>query len=185
MNLEIAFIGAGKMVSAIVKSLLRGETYKSEQIACCSANDGTSEKLSTDTGIARLESIDQMLEKIKNYDEDSITEVHIVGGVHPKMGLNYFVDLIKKIKLIRPKLHIKAFTAVELDYMCKKAKVSYKKGLKMLKAAGQNSLPGGGAEIFAEDIRNKICKEKCTGQQWLEIHETDHEIGMPSNATML
>jgi len=130
-------------------------------------------------------SIDQMLEKIKNYDEDSITEVHIVGGVHPKMGLNYFVDLIKKIKLIRPKLHIKAFTAVELDYMCKKAKVSYKKGLKMLKDAGQNSLPGGGAEIFAEDIRNKICKDKCTGQQWLEIHETAHEIGMPSNATML
>mgnify|MGYP001220342431 FL=1 len=130
-------------------------------------------------------SIDQMLEKIKNYDKDSITEVHIVGGVHPKMGLNYFVDLIKRIKLIRPKLHIKAFTAVELDYMCKKAKVSYNKGLKMLKDAGQNSLPGGGAEIFSEDIRNKICKDKCTGQQWLEIHETAHKIGMPSNATML
>ena len=130
-------------------------------------------------------SIEQMLDKIKSYNEDSITEVHIVGGVHPKMGLNYFVDLIKKIKSIRPKLHIKAFTAVELDYMCKKAKVSYKKGLKMLKDAGQNSLPGGGAEIFAEDIRNKICKDKCTSEEWLKIHETAHELGMPSNATML
>ena len=71
-------------------------------------------------------STEQMLDKIKSYDEDSITEVHIVGGVHPKMGLNYFVDLIKKIKSIRPKLHIKAFTAVELNYMCKKLKLAIK-----------------------------------------------------------
>ena len=130
-------------------------------------------------------SSDDILEKVKEYDRKPVTEVHIVGGVHPKMGLNYFVDLIKKIKSIRPKLHIKAFTAVELDYMCKKAKVSYKKGLKMLKDAGQNSLPGGGAEIFDEKLRNRICKDKCTSEQWLKIHETAHNIGMPSNATLL
>ena len=101
------------------------------------------------------------------------------------MGLKYFIDLIKEIKKIRPKLHIKAFTAVELEYMCRKAKVSYKEGLEMLKNAGQGSLPGGGAEIFHNDIRSEICKDKCTTEQWLEIHEEAHKLSMPSNATML
>ena len=129
--------------------------------------------------------IDEMIDKLKAYKGIKITEVHLVGGVHPKMGLHYFIDLIKKIKIERPKIHIKAFTAVELEYMCKKAKVSYKLGLKMLKDAGQDSLPGGGAEIFNSEIRNKICKDKCTTEQWLEIHKTAHNLGMPSNATML
>lgn len=130
-------------------------------------------------------SIDEMVDMVKKYKVDEITEVHIVGGVHPKMGLKYFIEVIKKIKKIRPNIHIKAFTAVELEYMCRKAKVSYKEGLKMLKEAGQNSLPGGGAEIFHKDIRDIICKDKCTAEQWLEIHETAHEIGMQSNATIL
>ena len=130
-------------------------------------------------------SIDEMVEMVKKYKEDEITEVHIVGGVHPKMGLKYFIELIKKIKKIRPNIHIKAFTAVELEYMCRKAKVSYKEGLQMLKEAGQNSLPGGGAEIFSNEIRDIICKDKCTSEQWLEIHKTAHEIGMQSNATIL
>ena len=130
-------------------------------------------------------SIDEMVDMVKKYKVDEITEVHIVGGVHPKMGLKYFIEVIKKIKKIRPNIHIKAFTAVELEYMCRKAKVSYREGLKMLKEAGQNSLPGGGAEIFHKDIRDIICKDKCTAEQWLEIHETAHEIGMQSNATIL
>lgn len=127
----------------------------------------------------------EILEKVKSYDGQAITEVHIVGGVHPKMGLHFFADLIKKIKLIRPDLHVKAFTAVELEYMCRKAKVSYEEGLGILKEHGQDSLPGGGAEIFAEDIREQICADKCSSAQWLEIHETAHKLGMPSNATML
>ncbi|MDT8410925.1 MAG: aminofutalosine synthase MqnE [Vicingaceae bacterium] len=122
---------------------------------------------------------------IRNYDGKDITEVHIVGGVHPKMGLSYFKNLIENIKQIRPDIHVKAFTAVELDYMCKKAKVSYEEGLKILKNAGQGSLPGGGAEIFDEEIREKICKDKCTSEQWLQMHEAAHNVGMPSNATML
>ena len=89
--------------------------------------------------------IDQMVDQLKAYKDKDITEVHIVGGVHPKMGLHYFIELIKKIKLIRPDIHVKAFTAVELEYMCRKAKVSYKDGLQMLKDAGQDSLPGGGS----------------------------------------
>lgn len=122
---------------------------------------------------------------IKGYEDQEVTEVHIVGGVHPKMGLHYFANLIKNVKKIRPELHVKAFTAVELEYMCRKAKVSYKEGLQILKDHGQDSLPGGGAEIFAEDIRAEICNDKCSSEQWLEIHQAAHEIGMPSNATML
>ncbi len=129
--------------------------------------------------------IDKMIEKLKSYHNKKLTEVHIVGGVHPKMGLKYFIELIQEIKKIRPDIHIKAFTAVELEYMCRKAKVSYSEGLKMLKKAGQNSLPGGGAEIFNDEIRNEICKDKCSSKQWLEIHEAAHSINMPSNATML
>ena len=129
--------------------------------------------------------IDEMVEILQKYEGKEITEVHLVGGVHPKMGLHYFIDLIKKIKALRPDIHVKAFTAVELEYMCRKAKVSYKEGLAMLKEAGQGSLPGGGAEIFAKEIRDEICKDKCTAEQWLEIHETSHDLGMPSNATIL
>lgn len=128
---------------------------------------------------------EDIYEKVKSYDKSDVTEVHIVGGVHPKMGLQYFADLIKNIKAIRPELHVKAFTAVELEYMCRKAKVSYKEGLQILKDHGQDSLPGGGAEIFAESVREEICKDKCSSAEWLEIHETAHRIGMPSNATML
>ena len=122
---------------------------------------------------------------IKAYDGKDITEVHIVGGVHPKMGLEYFKNLIENIKKIRPELHVKAFTAVELDYMARKAKVSYEECLQILKDAGQGSLPGGGAEIFDKEVRDQIAKDKCTGEQWLEMHEAAHKVGMPSNATML
>ncbi|MBL0343243.1 MAG: aminofutalosine synthase MqnE [Bacteroidetes bacterium] len=130
-------------------------------------------------------SVDDMLDRVKAYDGQPVTEVHIVGGVHPKMDLEFFADLLRKIKLHRPGLHIKGFTAVELDYMIRKAKMSYKEGLSFLQSAGLDSLPGGGAEIFDEAIREKICADKCSSAQWLEIHETAHQLGMASNATML
>jgi aminodeoxyfutalosine synthase len=128
---------------------------------------------------------EQILDLVRSYNGKPVTEVHIVGGVHPKMGLMYFASLIKKVKEIRPDIHVKAFTAVELEYMCRKAKVSFEEGLRILKEHGQDSLPGGGAEIFQEDIRRQICEDKCTAAEWLEIHETAHKLGMPSNATML
>ena len=130
-------------------------------------------------------SIDDMLNIVKSYDGQPVTEVHIVGGVHPKMNLAYFIELIQKIKAHRPDLHIKAFTAVELDYMFRKAKVSYEEGMKILKDAGLESLPGGGAEIFHPEVREKICADKVDGDGWLRIHEIAHELGMNSNATML
>ncbi|MEO6613283.1 MAG: aminofutalosine synthase MqnE [Chitinophagaceae bacterium] len=130
-------------------------------------------------------SIDQMLHMVKKYDGKAITEVHIVGGVHPKMNLQFFADLLKAIKAHRPSLHIKAFTAVEYDYMFRKAKVSVEEGLKFLVAAGLDSIPGGGAEIFHPEIREKICADKVDANGWLLIHETAHRLGLHSNATML
>ena len=130
-------------------------------------------------------SIDQMLEKVKSYDGQPITEVHIVGGVHPKMDIYFFEELIKKIKSHRPDLHIKGFTAVELDYMFRKAKLSRLDGMTLLHDAGLDSLPGGGAEIFDAEIRNQICADKVDAEGWLDIHATAHRIGMHSNATML
>lgn len=128
---------------------------------------------------------DEILDIVRKYDGKPVTEIHIVGGVLPQLSLQFFIDLIKKIKAMRPDLHIKGYTAVELEYMFRKAKVSYKEGLIMLKEAGLGSLPGGGAEIFDEEVRNIICKDKCTTEEWLEIHELAHSIGLPSNATML
>ena len=130
-------------------------------------------------------SIDQMLDIVKSYDGKPITEVHIVGGVHPKMNMAYFIELIQKIHAHRPDLHVKGFTAVELDYMFRKAKLSVEDGMQALKDAGLQSLPGGGAEIFHEDIRKEIAGDKVTGEGWLNIHETAHHLGMHSNATML
>lgn len=130
-------------------------------------------------------SIDQMLEIVKSYDGKPITEVHIVGGVHPKMNMAYFIELMQKIKAHRPALHVKAFTAVELDYMFRKAKLSVEEGMKQLHAAGLDSLPGGGAEIFHPEIREKICADKVNADGWLAIHEAAHNLGLHSNATML
>jgi aminodeoxyfutalosine synthase len=127
----------------------------------------------------------QMLDIVKQYDGKPVTEVHIVGGVHPKMNLEFFAELLKKIKQHRPDLHIKGFTAVELDYMFRKAKMSVEEGMQYLKDAGLDSLPGGGAEIFHPEIREQIADDKVDGAGWLYIHETAHRLGMFTNATML
>ncbi len=127
----------------------------------------------------------QILDIVKSFDGKPVTEVHMVGGVHPKMNLDFFADVIRKIKSHRPSLHVKAFTAVELDYMFSKAKVSIEEGLKILQRAGMDSIPGGGAEIFDEEIRREISADKCSSEKWLSIHEAAHNIGMHSNATML
>jgi aminodeoxyfutalosine synthase len=129
--------------------------------------------------------IDQMMDIVKSYDGKPVTEVHIVGGVHPKLTLEFFITLLKAIKAHRPELHIKGFTPVELDYMFRKANLSTEEGMKRAHEAGLDSLPGGGAEIFHPDIRNIICADKATGDQWLHIHRTAHNLGMHSNATLL
>lgn len=130
-------------------------------------------------------SIEQMMHIVKSYDGKPVTEVHIVGGVHPKMNLQFFVDLLREIKLHRPTLHIKGFTPVELDYMFRKAKLSVEEGMQLLHSAGLDSLPGGGAEIFHPEIRTQICEDKVDANGWLHIHKAAHQLGMHSNATML
>ncbi len=130
-------------------------------------------------------SMDQMMDLVKAYDGKPITEVHIVGGVHPKMDIRFFASLLQSIKAHRPDLHIKGFTAVELDYMFRKAKLSRQEGLQLLKDAGLDSIPGGGAEIFDPEIRKQICADKVDAAGWLDIHATAHRLGMHSNATLL
>lgn len=130
-------------------------------------------------------SIEQMMHMVKAYDGKPITEVHIVGGVHPKMDMEFFKDLLRSIKAHRPDLHIKGFTAVELDYMFRKAKLSVEDGMRQLHEAGLDSLPGGGAEIFHPEVREQICADKVDGDGWLAIHKAAHHLGMHSNATML
>jgi len=127
----------------------------------------------------------QMLDIVRKYDGKPVTEVHIVGGVHPKMNMEFFMELLTKIKAHRPDLHIKGFTAVELDYMFRKAKVSVEEGMRRMHAAGLDSMPGGGAEIFHPEVRQIICPDKVDADGWLAIHEAAHREGMHTNATML
>lgn len=129
--------------------------------------------------------MEEMMAEVRKYDDEPVTEVHIVGGVLPQYNMQFYMDFFTAIKKHRPDLHVKALTPVEYHYIFKKAKVDYATGMAMMKAAGLESMPGGGAEIFHPDIRNQIAKDKCTGEEWLQIHEEWHKLGMRSNATML
>jgi aminodeoxyfutalosine synthase len=128
---------------------------------------------------------DEIMEMIKKYDDLPVTEVHIVGGVLPQYDVKFYKNLFSAIKAHRPDLHIKALTPVEYHYMFKKDKISYEEGMRQMKEAGLDSMPGGGAEIFDPEIRDQIAGGKCSGDQWLRIHEIWHEMGCKSNATML
>ncbi len=129
--------------------------------------------------------VDGMIDILKKYDDEPVTEVHITGGVVPKQNLDFYASFFRKAKAHRPDLHIKALTPVEYYYIFKKAKLSHYDGMKYLKEAGLDSMPGGGAEIFHPEVREKIAHDKCNAEQWLDIHEQSHKLGMRSNATML
>ncbi len=129
--------------------------------------------------------LDQILNLCKSYQNKNVTEVHVVGGVHPKWDINYYGMMISKIKEVLPNIHVKAYSAIELDYVIRKARLSYREGMRKLKGFGLDSIPGGGAEIFNPEIRNKICGDKADGNAWLSIHEAAHLEGIPSNATIL
>lgn len=113
------------------------------------------------------------------------TEVHIVGGVHPEHDIYYYAEMIRSIRKELPDVCVKAFTAVELDHMIRKAGLATEEGLRILKDAGLESIPGGGAEIFSSDIRSRICPQKGTAEEWLALHAAAHRMGIDSNATML
>ncbi len=117
--------------------------------------------------------------------QKGITEVHIVGGVHPDHGLEYYCEMIRRVKKILPQVAIKAFTAIELSYMIRQAGLTIEEGLQRLIEAGMEAIPGGGAEIFDEEIRAQICPEKGSTAEWFEVHRTAHRLGLHTNATIL
>lgn len=129
--------------------------------------------------------LDEMMDIVRKYDQEPVTEVHIVGGVLPKYDVAFYTSLFKTIKKHRPELHIKALTPVEYHYIFKKEKISYEEGMALMLEAGLDSMPGGGAEIFHPEIRDQIAGGKCSGEEWLRIHEVWHDLGKKSNATML
>ncbi len=136
------------------------------------------------TGNAWELSIAEMTETVVGLAQD-IKELHITGGVHPARDLAYYAQLVREIKSVRPDLHVKAFSAIEIDYLIKKTGLSFPEGLLMLKENGLDAIPGGGAEIFDEEIRQQICPDKTTSADYLLLHETAHNMGISSNATML
>src|SRR5262249_17404037 len=116
---------------------------------------------------------------------EAVTEFHIVGGLHPDLPFQYFLDLVSGLKQRFPQVHLKAFTMVEVAYLATRAKLTIPETLRQLKEAGVDSLPGGGAEIFADRIRHIICDHKIDGDQWLDTARSAHQLGLRSNATML
>jgi aminodeoxyfutalosine synthase len=130
-------------------------------------------------------SVEEIIHKVKQAAQYGLNEVHIVGGLHPKLKIVYFEDIIRRIKEINPDIHVKAFTAVEIDYFSKINRLSVEEVLVRLKSAGLDTLPGGGAEIFSERVRKLLCPTKITGAEWLEVMRTAHRLGIWTNATML
>lgn len=129
--------------------------------------------------------MEQIEDKARGYVGRGVTEVHIVGGVHPEHDIYYYCDMIRRVKAILPEAAVKAFTAIELSYMIRKAGLSVGDGLRLLIDAGMDAIPGGGAEIFDEEIRARICPDKGSTAEWFEVHRAAHEAGIKSNATML
>jgi aminodeoxyfutalosine synthase len=130
-------------------------------------------------------SIEQMEDVARRYVGSTATEVHIVGGVHPSHDLGFYTELIRRIRAILPMVAVKAYTAVELAYMIKKSGLTLEEGLRELQQAGMQAIPGGGAEIFAPELRSVICPEKGTAEEWLAVHRAAHRLGIPTNATIL
>jgi aminodeoxyfutalosine synthase len=129
--------------------------------------------------------LDEAFETAASGYSEAVTEFHIVGGLHPDLPFQYYLDLIAGLKERFPQVHIKALTMVEIAFLAKRAKLSIEETLRQLKTAGLDSLPGGGAEIFNERVRRVICDHKIDGDQWLETARTAHNLGLKSNATML
>ena len=129
--------------------------------------------------------IEQVEARAREMQGSGITEVHIVGGVHPRHDLNTYCAMVRAVKRALPEVAVKAYTAVEILYMTRREGVSIVEGLRRLKEAGMEAIPGGGAEIFDEELRAKICPEKCSSEEWLAVHRAAHNMGINTNCTML
>jgi aminodeoxyfutalosine synthase len=129
--------------------------------------------------------LNEILQRASDASEGGATEIHMVGGLHPDLPFDFYLEMLASIKADNPMLHIKAFTAVEIDYFATLTGQNVDQVLIELQSAGLDSMPGGGAEIFQKEVRDKICPEKISGERWLEIIEQVHTAGLKSNATML
>jgi len=134
---------------------------------------------------AYLMTMDEIRGRAEEAVKEGATEIHVVGGLHPDLPFEFYLEMLSTIKAVSPDLHVKAFTAVEIAYLAGLAKLSIPQTLERLKEAGLGSLPGGGAEIFAPDVRRQLCPEKVSGAEWLSIMEKVHQAGLKSNSTML
>jgi len=130
-------------------------------------------------------SLEQVWEKLRRHAGEELTEVHVVNGLHPDLPFEYYTDLLKGLKRIRPGIHLKCFTAVEIAFFADLFKMTDERVLRDLQAAGLDSLPGGGAEVFADRVRKKICADKCDADRFISIHRQAHALGMRSNVTLL
>jgi aminodeoxyfutalosine synthase len=130
-------------------------------------------------------SVEEVLKEAEGVVEQGATEIHIVGGLHPKLGLDYYLEMLSLLHNRFPRIHLQAFTAVEVAHIAQRAGLSVGDTLKELAQAGLDSLPGGGAEVFAPRIRKELCPDKLSGKDWLEVMRQAHELGLRSNATML
>ena len=139
--------------------------------------------------VGSAEAWDYTMEELENivrgYQGCGVAEVHIVGGVHPHHDIYYYCEMIRRVKALLPNVSVKAFTAIELSYMIRQAGLSTEEGLRLLIDAGMDAIPGGGAEIFDEQVRAKICPDKGSTAEWFDVHRTAHELGLKTNATML
>ena len=134
---------------------------------------------------AYTERLDDILDRVQHAHNHGVREVHIVGGLNPRIPFSYFLELIRRVKTLDPDIHVKAFTAVEIDFFVRVYKMSIEKVLQELVEAGLDTLPGGGAEIFSPRVRELVCKGKISGERWLEVIEIAHRLGISSTATML
>jgi aminodeoxyfutalosine synthase len=130
-------------------------------------------------------SLEQAWDKLRERAHQPLTEIHVVNGLHPDLPFDYYLEMLRGFKRIRPGIHLKCFTAVEIAFFADLYKMADEQVLRELKDAGLDSLPGGGAEIFAERVRRKICHDKCGTERYLEIHKLAHRLGMRTNVTML
>jgi aminodeoxyfutalosine synthase len=142
-------------------------------------------RLTPESPAAYVMTIDQVRQKLVDRIDQPVSEIHIVNGLHGGLPFDYYKDCLRVLKALRPDIHIKAYTAVEIHYFAEKFGLTYEQVLRELVDAGLGSLPGGGAEIFAERVRRKICRDKASAAQWLDVHRTAHKLGLRSNCTML
>jgi aminodeoxyfutalosine synthase len=189
-NPDLAAVGA---LANVVRERLHGDlTYfnRNQHVNATNVCEATCmfcsfSRLKTGDPAAYTMSMEEALGRVRALRDELVTEVHIVNGLNPDLPFDYYTDLLRAIKAERPDIHVKGFTAVEIHYYAQKYGMTYEEVLVALREAGLGSLPGGGAEIFADKVRKRICDDKVDADGWLEVHRTAHRLGFRSNCTML